>query len=111
MSANGEYKDLWQLLKRTKNTGTKLKITPTNHTRKTMMRALSKEKDEDPDKDYTLRIKCTDERNEDGLLTGAYILELVETKEKTRATTINKVLGPNVEILKLEDVSADMKLL
>lgn len=112
MSASGEYKDLWQMLKRTKNTGNKLKITPTHHTRAKMMRALSKEKDEDPDKDYNLRIKCTNERNAQGLETGSYILELVETVEKTRKTTIDKVLGAGGQLVghAVSTISNDTKL-
>lgn len=75
MSAAGVYKGLWLELKAKKRIAVALTGTMT---RNQMMRAISKEKDEDPLKDPLTKIKCTP-----GTKAHTFILELVPIATST----------------------------
>lgn len=88
MSQFGEYLGLWKKLKAEK----KICVKPTGCTIEQLRRALSKEKDEDEDLNVKLlRIYKREQRNELGVHTGFYYIELKETANKTRTTTIVKI--------------------
>lgn len=91
MSATGVYKDIWLQLKAKKKISVRLTGTMT---RKQMMRAISKEKDEDPEKDPLTKIKCSSKLDSRGAATDVFVLELVQVATSTQAAKkVLKELG------------------
>ena len=89
MSASGEYRNLWLMLKQKR----KLRRKPESITRKQMMRAISKEKNEDSDpENFFVRLTSSEEWDANGVHTGFYWIELVEVANKTRKTALDKML-------------------
>ena len=94
MSQFGEYLGLWKKLKADK----RICVKPTGCTIDQLRRALSKEKDEDEDLNVKfLRIKKSEKLTPEGIGTGYYYIDLVAIENKTRATTVAKILK-NMEV-------------
>lgn len=95
MSANGEYKGLWLVLKEKKEVKVKLG----SLTKPQLMRALSKEKDEDTEVDVQfMRLKSEEVLDAVGISTGVLKITLQPVKVKTR-------LGPTLKALHLAGLS------
>jgi len=89
MSQFGEYLELWNKLK----ADGKICVKPTGCTIDQLRRSISKEKDEDRDISVKMkRIYKSAQLDKLGVPTGFYFFELKETANKTRATTISKIL-------------------
>ena len=89
------YKDIWLQLKAKKKISVRLTGTMT---RKQMMRAISKEKDEDPEKDPLTKIKCSSKLDSRGAATDVFVLELVQVATSTQAAKkVLKDARKNVE--------------
>lgn len=89
MSASGQYRDLWELVKSKRVIPVKL----TGITREGLMRMIAKEKNEDQDIQVRLlRLKSIELFDSQGIPTGMIRIELNETKQKTRTNTIGKLL-------------------